>query len=56
MSYGFLCQFNNNNNNKNSSSENVATADGSVFWKSSRSKKVALQKKIVMRDIAFLKN
>ena len=39
---------------KNSSSEKVATIDGSVFWKSTRSKKVALQKKIVMRDIAFL--
>ena len=39
-----------------SSSENLAIIDGSVFWKSSHSKKVALQKKQVMWKIAFLKS
>ena len=41
---------------KSSSSEKVAAIEDNVFWKSSRYKKVALQKKWVMWNIAFLKN
>ena len=41
---------------KSSSSEKLATIEGNVFWKSSCSEKTALQKKWVMRTIAFLKN
>ena len=41
---------------KYSSPEKVAAVEGIVFWKSSRSKTAALQKKKVIRNIAFLKN
>ena len=41
---------------KYSSPEKVAAVEGIAFWKSSRSKTAALQKKKVIRNIAFLKN
>ena len=37
-------------------SEIVAAIEGNFFWKSNHSRKVAFQKKSVMRNIAFLKN
>ena len=43
-------------NVKNSSTEKLAAMESNVFLKSGRSKKVALQKNWVMRNIAFLKN
>ena len=41
---------------KSSSSKKVAATEDKVFWKSSRSKKVTLQKKYVMLNINFLNN
>ena len=41
---------------KSSFFEKVAAIEDDVFWEGSPSEKVALQKKWVMRNIAFLKN